>query len=253
MGEEQKNKIEQDQEIWLKMLRSNFKNYETKNLWKFRRFYGISPNSDRDIIYTHSLRKLLNKYLTKDPVSGKRIELEQQEIARENHARTLREYAKATAELLSDPPEIALAWLERVKAETSWMDTEEYRKIRGRSILTSFAGIFISVTGLYPTKIEALGIQFSTSTHVGFILAVMGIIWYNWASTRILVRDYLIEITILELHHRITRKYKNYSNRWGSYIYWQYAEKSFFYSRLPAWIASTAFVCLLISLLRTAL
>ena len=197
------------------------------------------------------MQRALDRKLTLDPITAKRVPLETNSEQRENLARHAREYAESTRELLDDPPDTAGAWLERVRFETTWMDTPEYRKARSRSVLISFVGIFVSLTGLYPAKIDALGLSFSPSTHAGFIVALVGLIWYTWASVMVLTRDYLIEATCIDLEHKILGRYRDYQNRWAYYIAWQHAEKAFFYKRLPSFIALFSVLCLCVSLLRS--
>ena len=218
---------------------------------RFFRYYRKSADGRRNFLVRSDVQMLLDQYLTVDPETGKPIDLSKEAVIRETNARHLREYAGATAEILDDPPEVALAWLERLRATTTWMDTPELRKTRGKSIFFSFAGIFVSLTGSYPDQIESLGIHFTKASHAGFLLALIAVIWYSWASVRILVRNYLIEDTLLELEQKIKRTFKDYDNRWNKYIYWQYLEKNFFYNRVLNWIAYLSIVCLFISVART--
>jgi hypothetical protein len=218
---------------------------------RFRRFYSFPPTLKRPEGIPGRIRLFFDRHLTVDPLNGEPIPLDRTELAKNNHARHRREYAESTQQLLDDSPEVALAWLERLRLETSWMDTAEHRKARGRSVLISFTGIFVSATGLYPNKIEALGLSFSTNSHIGFLLALIGLVWYQWASAVMLVRDFLIAMTCKELEHKVQRIYRDYENRWANYIRWQLAEKRFFYKRLPSLLAAISMLCLLTSLMRT--
>ena len=236
-------------DIWLEMMRPPFEIFNFKP--KGRRFFSFSPHGGRNEMVTGDVKKLLNTYLTVDPITGKRIELEKEEIFRQNNARHLREYAESTAELVADQNDVALAWLERLRATATWMDSTDFKKARGRSVFFSFAGIFVSTSGLYPSNVESLGIQFSRTSHIAFIFALLGVVWYQWASVRVLYRDYLINITLLELEHKVKGIYKNYDNRWQKYIYWQYSEKAFFYGRIVSWIAYISAICLVVSAVHT--
>jgi hypothetical protein len=93
------------------------------------------------------------------------------------------------------------AWIEREPLATTWFDSGKYCKARRNSVLASFIRIVVMHTGLYRTKIPAIGVE-SPQT----------------LGRNILVRGYLIEKAFLEIKHVKSGFYRNFMNRYTRFI-----------------------------------
>jgi hypothetical protein len=198
------------------------------------------------------LREFLNRRLVLDPTTAAPIPQHTVAERQELEARHRREYALATREFMDDDPRVVAAWIERVKNKTAWLTSVEYQKAKRNSLIASFVGVFISSTGLYPTKISMMGVEFDAASRVGFCVALIMLVLYLWASANMLLRDTLVKDALLEIQHKRDSIFKIYDNRWSAYIFCQHAETAAFQRRLTTFIMFYACGSLFISAVRNA-
>ena len=232
-------------------------NSAEKSLWnhvsKYRRFYRPSsmelprPETIGPWLW---LRRKLDKRLTVGP-DGKHVPLNSANEFASYAALTEQAYDEAIHEFNRDGQEYFQAWLDRIQSYTEWMSSGDARRARSQSVIASFIGFFVSLTGLYPTRISSLGLDFNGTSKTGFCIFLIFIIAYLAGAYNSMLRDHLILRAALEIRHRIENRYKLYQNRWAKYITLQQVEKSFYERRLPNVLAFFSCVFLLISMIRS--
>lgn len=142
------------------------------------------------------------------------------------------------------------AWVKRKRLEATWQESEEYRRSRKNSVLASFVGILVTHTGLYPTKIPAIGVDFPALSKPAFLFVMLLIIWYLNFGMNALVRSYILERAFLEIEHAQKGVYRNFINRYTFHIWAVAGEKQFFDRRLPNMLCLYASVSILYALAR---
>jgi hypothetical protein len=159
-----------------------------------------------------------------------------------------KQYLAAEKEFASAEEATVEAWLERRKLASKWADTEEYRKARRNSVLASFVSILVTHTGLYPTKIPAIGVEFPQVSKPLFLVFLLLVTWYLTLGMNMLLRGFLIEKAFLEIEQAKRGVYREFVNRWSFFIDAMYAEKALFDRRIPNLLCIYASLSLIVSL-----
>jgi hypothetical protein len=149
---------------------------------KFRRFYRMRPAPFSTSSLNRPLIGALDRKLTADPENGQQAPQHNMPERQELSARHKREYAIATREFSQDDPAIVAAWIARTKHRTLWLTSPEYQQAKRNCLLASFVGIFVSTTGLYPTKVSMIGVEFDNASRIGLCSTMIILILYLWAS-----------------------------------------------------------------------
>ena len=204
---------------------------------RYRRFWKTPhrpwpPLEQRGIL--RAIGRFLDRKLTispphKDNGLKNVIQLPPEEIATEQD----KAYALAWREFADAPEGTVEAWLARKRLQTTWSDSDDYRKARRNSVLASFISILVTHTGLYPTKIAGLGVEFPPLSRPAFLAFLLAATWYLTASMNIYLRHYLIEDALLAIEHATQGKLQEFTNRWSRFIEAMYVEKALFDRRIP--------------------
>jgi hypothetical protein len=215
---------------------------QTAYLNKYRRFFRaprhpIPSVEDRGVLLT--LRRWLDRHLTHSPPTLDRgirnvMPQDPNEIAVEQD----KAYLAAEQEFANAPEGTVDAWIEREQLATTWFDSEEYRKARRNSVLASFTSILVTHTGLYPTKIPAIGVDFPQASKPVFLGCLLLATWYLTLGMNIIVRGYLIDKAFLEIKHAKSGIYRNFENRYTRFIKVTSMERGFFALRFPFYFLS---------------
>jgi hypothetical protein len=220
-------------------------------LTRFKRFWKAPKQALPGIETPNPLTSRLNRYLTISPRSPDAPQNTQPEDAGELGRKQRDMYSQAEDEFTGDRPEVVKAWIKRKRHETGFFDNEEYRKATRNAVLASFITVLVTHTGLYPTKIPALGVEFPEFEKSSFLLFLIMLCWYLTLSMNMMVRDYIIEDALLEIEDKIDNVYKQYENRWTRYVDAHYVEKGAFNRKLPNWLTIYATLSAVISLTRS--
>jgi hypothetical protein len=230
---------------------------QTAYLNRYRRFFRtlrhpIPRIEDRGVLRT--FRRWLDRHLTHSPptLDGGIRNVKPQdpsEIAVEQD----KAYLAAEREFADAPEGTVDAWIERERLAATWFDSQEYRKARRNSVLASFVSILVTHTGLYPTKIPAIGVEFPQASKPVFLGCLLLATWYLTLGMNILVRGFLIEKAFLEIQHAKSGIYRNFLNRYTRFIDVTSMERGFFDRRMPNLLCIYASISVLFSLILYAI